>query len=701
MTSLKELKIPCLNKEEQLISLCENLKMKYCGRSNESPQVYEVEDILDEAISKGRKFYLVKWKGYTEDHNSWEPKANLAGCKRALAAYGLKRKRDEEEEKLYGKKRLITLELLEKKLVKKDLTLDSFMRTISKPNDEDIRRSLERPASKEELMKEFMKRHESKHGKAEAQVEIKKMFYRLPITRRLVDEYQQKRGAQQRELKEWQAHLNQVTKDKAKIFVLNDVDLEGSPKEFKYIDDYRAGEGVTIPDDPPMWCECSDCYTNRSGCCANEFGSEFAYDRYRRVKFSLGTPIYECNRRCPCSMDCVNRVVQQGRQINMCIFRTSNGRGWGVKTMEKIKRNSFVLEYIGEIITSEEAERRGKIYDAEGMTYLFDLDYNDQDNPYTVDATEYGNVAHFINHSCDPNLGMYAVFINNLDPSFPRIAFFAKRDIKRGEELTFDYMNKSDAADREQSAAHSRCSSPSTGAADQTTSSVTDSEPPASVAPARRLDALFQLSPRKEPIERNIRLSPEKRISELDSSQTSRSVPSSPQRVAATLKSTGSFIQRKLEDFFNTNAKQQRNGDSLKENTPVSPSFKSDFLNTPIIEPCSKSAVKSGSDLPVLAPVFRFSPTKQRSFTDNSSDMDVACSPLGSDGLSPLSARQSKPSQVGTPTGTSDIHTPTHQANGTVVKLSGRSPGLSRRPLQIKGLMACKCGAANCRKFLF
>ncbi len=54
---------------------------------------------------------------------------------------------------------------------------------------------------------------------------------------------------------------------------------------------------------------------------------------------------------------------------------------------------------IVQVITNEEAERRGKVYDAEGRTYLFDLDYDDGDCHFTVDAGYYGNVAHFINHS--------------------------------------------------------------------------------------------------------------------------------------------------------------------------------------------------------------------------------------------------------------------------------------------------------------
>ena len=39
--------------------------------------------------------------------------------------------------------------------------------------------------------------------------------------------------------------------------------------------------------------------------------------------------------------------------------------------------------------------------DEEGRTYLFDLDFNSgANNPYTIDAALYGNVSHFINHSC-------------------------------------------------------------------------------------------------------------------------------------------------------------------------------------------------------------------------------------------------------------------------------------------------------------
>ena len=70
-----------------------------------------------------------------------------------------------------------------------------------------------------------------------------------------------------------------------------------------------------------------------------------------------------------------------------------------MKTLDFIKKSQFVMEYVGEIITSEEAEQRGKVYDKAQQTYLFDLDLANTEASYTIDAYRYGNVSHFINHS--------------------------------------------------------------------------------------------------------------------------------------------------------------------------------------------------------------------------------------------------------------------------------------------------------------
>ena len=98
-----------------------------------------------------------------------------------------------------------------------------------------------------------------------------------------------------------------------------------------------------------------------------------------------------------------------------------------------------MCEYTGEIISTGEAERRGKRYDEEGFSTLFDLDAADTDSEYTIDAQYKCGVARFLNHSCDPNLAQSPVWVDNVSLALPRIAFFALRQIEPLEELTFDY----------------------------------------------------------------------------------------------------------------------------------------------------------------------------------------------------------------------------------------------------------------------
>ncbi|KAM3188477.1 hypothetical protein ACTXT7_000174 [Hymenolepis weldensis] len=143
----------------------------------------------------------------------------------------------------------------------------------------------------------------------------------------------------------------------------------------------------------------------------------------------------------------VDSEMQLGRKIPLTIFRTSNGRGWGIKTPQRIPKGTFVIEYVGEIhfpfcqiISINEALRRGELYDRENQTYLFEADY-DLPSQFAIDNCHKGNASRFINHSqCEPNLIIHHVFIDGANPKLPRIAFFARRNIKEGEELTIDYQ---------------------------------------------------------------------------------------------------------------------------------------------------------------------------------------------------------------------------------------------------------------------
>ncbi|XP_048741043.2 histone-lysine N-methyltransferase SUV39H2-like isoform X2 [Ostrea edulis] len=392
---------------------------------------WEVERILDHVQEEDKDFYLIKWKGWSNAYNSWEPKDNLS-CEDLLAEFkefqakGRKRRIVETEDDLApNPKRNRVDEIFLKLAPVRDTLSPLGLMSLSSPTKTG-KRPVYKGINRNYGESRFVPRRALAPGMK--QLNPRSKFYK------------QKRVEVQKELKEWERHLNRINTDPAGIVVENVVDLEGPPENFMYINDYRSGEGITIPDDPIVGCECEDCHSSQKTCCPAQCGSMFAYYKKKRLKVMRGTPIYECNRRCQCGVECPNRVVQQGRKFKVCLFRTANGRGWGVKTLQKIKEGSFVVEYVGEVITDKEAERRGRQYDAVGRTYLFDLDYNPGDCPFTVDAGYYGNVSHFINHSCDPNLEVFAVWINTLDPRLPRIALFSKRDIEKGEELTFDYM---------------------------------------------------------------------------------------------------------------------------------------------------------------------------------------------------------------------------------------------------------------------
>ena len=79
-------------------------------------------------------------------------------------------------------------------------------------------------------------------------------------------------------------------------------------------------------------------------------------------------------------------------------FGKSSIHDRGVFALEPIAADEMVIEYIGEVVRSVLADHREKQYEAAGMSssYLFRVDEN-----YIIDATKCGNLARYINHSCD------------------------------------------------------------------------------------------------------------------------------------------------------------------------------------------------------------------------------------------------------------------------------------------------------------
>lgn len=224
---------------------------------------------------------------------------------------------------------------------------------------------------------------------------------------------------------------------------INEIDDEKPPVvEFlnqcvPCVDDLSASNALEFT--PGCLCQ-GVCHQKTCNCAKEMHEQRFPYDgKGCLVNWPPGTPIYECNSNCQCDTLCKNRVLQKGVTILMEVYKTKN-RGWGTRSLEPIPRGKFVCEYTGEHITNEEAERRGALYDKIQCSYLLDLDVEGkQTNAYTIDATHYGTISRYFNHSCDPNLVIHPVWVDDLDPRKPRIGLYAKRDIAVGEELTFDY----------------------------------------------------------------------------------------------------------------------------------------------------------------------------------------------------------------------------------------------------------------------
>lgn len=114
--------------------------------------------------------------------------------------------------------------------------------------------------------------------------------------------------------------------------------------------------------------------------------------------------------------------------------RRSRIHGNGVFAAADIPAGARLVEYKGLRRTHDEADALyGDSLDT-GHTFLFTL--NDD---YLIDANVDGNVARWINHSCAPNCQAVLEEDPKGDPQRDRVFIESLRDIKAGEELTYNY----------------------------------------------------------------------------------------------------------------------------------------------------------------------------------------------------------------------------------------------------------------------
>ncbi|XP_015112127.1 histone-lysine N-methyltransferase ash1 [Diachasma alloeum] len=149
-------------------------------------------------------------------------------------------------------------------------------------------------------------------------------------------------------------------------------------------------------------------------------------DCINRMVFSECAP-----QLCPCGEKCENQKIQRHEWVPGLQRFMTESKGWGVRTKDSIKSGVFILEYVGEVVSEREFKARmATRYANDTHHYCLHLD-----GGLVIDGHRMGGDGRFVNHSCEPNCEMQKWSVHGL----PRMALFALRDIRPGEELTYDY----------------------------------------------------------------------------------------------------------------------------------------------------------------------------------------------------------------------------------------------------------------------
>lgn len=131
----------------------------------------------------------------------------------------------------------------------------------------------------------------------------------------------------------------------------------------------------------------------------------------------------ECSPEfCAAKERCANQNFQRGKQFSLKIKMTEL-KGLGLFSKDKIHAGAFVVEYMGEVIDEAERDKRAKT-NRGNTCYVLKLD-----EKVFVDATEYGNEARFINHSCNANTQANKLGVYSNGQLQTRVGFFAVRQI--------------------------------------------------------------------------------------------------------------------------------------------------------------------------------------------------------------------------------------------------------------------------------
>lgn len=207
-----------------------------------------------------------------------------------------------------------------------------------------------------------------------------------------------------------------------------------------------SGTVIPIPSFPQyLPCPCTDSCDILACNCVLQHGC--AYDENGKLKECylkrdcITNPIIECSHFCSCEESCFNRVTQKGMSKSLHVS-DAGCKGYGVFTSQCLLKGTFLCEYIGELVTKDEYEARLS-RDPDAVCYSVKVvEHIGRDNgnllTTCIDASHYGNISRFMNHSCSPNVVLLPV---RSDSVVPRICLFTAEAVNKGQELCFSYCD--------------------------------------------------------------------------------------------------------------------------------------------------------------------------------------------------------------------------------------------------------------------
>lgn len=106
--------------------------------------------------------------------------------------------------------------------------------------------------------------------------------------------------------------------------------------------------------------------------------------------------------------------------LNSTFYKVKRSKtGLGLFALKDIKKGQWIIEYLGKVLSNKEVE-------SVTTRYLFEID-----DEFTIDGSPRWNLARYINHSCLGNA--------ESDIIDKKIYIKARKNIKAGEEITYDY----------------------------------------------------------------------------------------------------------------------------------------------------------------------------------------------------------------------------------------------------------------------